>query len=72
MTPIRIRELEIAINRARGHEPASGTEARLSSDVSTLAAIYGELIYRRHSAFDADSLPPAEREALMRWWRPEP
>lgn len=71
MTPVRIRELEDAINRARGEQPASGAEARLSDDVSRLAGIYGELIFRGHSAFDADSLDPGTRAALMRWWRPD-
>ncbi|MEZ5657890.1 MAG: DUF3717 domain-containing protein [Burkholderiaceae bacterium] len=67
VTPIRIHELEAAINRARGHEPASGAEARLSDDVSRLGAIYGELIFRRHTVFDADSLPAQDREAVLRW-----
>ena len=70
MTPIRIRELEDAINRARSAEPASGSEARLSDDVGRMATVYGELIYRGHTAFDADSLDDATRQALLRWWRP--
>ena len=70
MTPIRIRELEAAINRARDQVPATGAEAALSEDVGLMAAIYGELIYRGHSAFDADSLDETTRNALMRWWRP--
>jgi hypothetical protein len=67
MTPITISELEQAINAARQAQPAEGQESALSADVAILADIYGQLIYRGHRAFDADSLEPDEREALLRW-----
>lgn len=67
MTPITISELEQAINSARQAQPADGQEAALSADVAILADIYGQLIYRGHKAFDADSLEPDERDTLLRW-----
>lgn len=70
MTPIRIRELEAALNRARRLQPATGPEARLSDDVGRMAGVYGELIYRGHTVFDADSLDAQTRDAVMRWWQP--
>jgi hypothetical protein len=67
MTPITISELEQAINSARQAQPAEGQEAALSADVAVLADIYGQLIFRGHKAFDADSLAPDERDTLLRW-----
>ena len=67
MTPTTISELEQAINRARQSQPADGQQAALSADVARLAEIYGQLIFRGHKVFDADSLDPPERDALRRW-----
>lgn len=67
MNPISISDLEQAINSARSAEPASGSEAALSGDVAVLADIYGQLIYRGHKMFDADSLDADERETVLRW-----
>ena len=67
MKPVSIAELESAINRARASQPATGHEAALSADVSRLADVYGELIFRGHRVFDADSLPPPVRDILQRW-----
>jgi len=67
MDIVSITDLELAINRARQGEPAAGNEAALSSDVSLLADLYGELIFRGHRAFKADTVSPAHQEALQRW-----
>lgn len=65
--PIAIGEIEAAINRARGAEPALGIEARLSPDVAVLGALYGRLIWARARSIDPAQLVPREREALERW-----
>ncbi len=67
MTPISIAQLEHAINAARSCAPSVGHEASLSDDVATLAGIYGELIFRQHKNFDADSLPAESRDLVLRW-----
>ncbi|MGB7180482.1 MAG: DUF3717 domain-containing protein [Burkholderiaceae bacterium] len=67
MTPIKISDLEKAINHARQALPAEGQAAALSTDVGLLADIYGQLIFLGHKAFDADSLEPPVRAALFRW-----
>lgn len=67
MTPISISQLEEGINAARSVAPAVGQEAALSDDVAILADIYGELIYRQHKNFDADSLPVKERNIVLHW-----
>lgn len=67
MDIVSITELELAINRARQGEPAAGKEAALSNDVSLLADLYGELIFRGHRAFKADTVSEAHQEALQRW-----
>jgi len=67
MDTVTITDLELAINRARQGEPAAGTEAALSADVSLLADLYGELIFRGHRAFKADSVSQAHQAALQRW-----
>ena len=72
MTPITINELERAINCARAAQPTDGGRAALSAELALLAGIYGQLIYRGHKAFDADSLAPNEQAALQRWLAAEP
>lgn len=67
MNPISISDLEQAINAARSAEPASGSEAALSGDVAVLADIYGQLIYRGHKMFDADSLDASQRSIVLHW-----
>lgn len=67
MEIITINALEQAINRARHSEPATGHESALSSDVSLLADLYGELIFRGHKAFQADSVSDTHRQVLSRW-----
>lgn len=67
MKPVTISALELAINAARFAAPAQGREAALSDDVNVLAGIYGELIFRGHRGFDADSVSVAARQALERW-----
>jgi len=67
MDIVSITDLELAINRARQGEPAAGTEAALSSDVSLLADLYGELIFRGHRAFKTDSVSQSHQAALQRW-----
>ncbi len=72
MKPVTIAALERAINRAREASPATGNHAALDPEVGVLAAIYGELIFRGHKAFDLDSLTPTEQQALERWLDPAP
>lgn len=67
MTPISITQLELAINAARYAAPSMGQESALSDDVAILADIYGELIYRGHKNFDADSLPVKARDVVLQW-----
>jgi len=67
MTPISITQLEQAINAARNVAPSVGQAAALSEDVAILADIYGELIFRQHKNFDADSLPEKERNVVLQW-----
>lgn len=69
MEIVTINELELAINRARQSVPATGSESALSADVSLLADLYGELIFRGHKAFQADSVSPEHQDALKRWTR---
>jgi hypothetical protein len=69
MTAVSIRDLEQAINLARLRLPASGAESRLSDEVSQMAEIYGLLIYRGHSAFDAQSLDEPVRLIVEHWLR---
>lgn len=64
---VSITELEAAINRARHAHPAHGREAALSPDVALLAALYGELIYRRAHQFELATLSPELRGAFERW-----
>ncbi|MEI7446932.1 MAG: DUF3717 domain-containing protein, partial [Burkholderiales bacterium] len=47
---VTVAELEAAINRARAAQPASGAEASLTLEVSTLASLYGRLIWERREA----------------------
>lgn len=68
---VTVAELEAAINRARAAQPASGSEASLTLEVSTLASLYGRLIWERRDAVALDTLTDAERVAL-RLWRPPP
>jgi len=62
-----ITELETAINNARKSEPSDGRESALSKDVSLMASVYGELIFRGHKAFDLDSLPERTRIVIKTW-----
>lgn len=68
---VTVAELEAAINRARAAQPASGSEASLTLEVSTLASLYGRLIWERRDAVALGALTDAERVAL-RLWRPPP
>ncbi len=70
MKIVTINELEQAINRARQSVPATGHESALSADVSLLADLYGELIFRGHKAFRADSVSVRHQEVLERWLQP--
>ena len=67
MEVVTINDLEQAINRARQSAPASGAESALSRDVSLLADLYGELIFRNHKAFQANSVDDKHQAALSRW-----
>lgn len=67
MTPISISQLEQAINAARSAGPSKGHEAALTDDVAMLADIYGELIFRQHKNFDADSLSAEIRDVVLHW-----
>ena len=67
---VTVAELEGAINRARSAQPASGAEASLTLEVSTLAALYGRLIWERRDAVGEDELSDAERIALRLWLPP--
>jgi len=70
VAPVCIAELEQAINRARSAQPAIGPEPMLTLEVTTLAALYGRLIYERRPAVDPASLTTAERVALRLWSPP--
>lgn len=67
---IPIGELEAAINRARAALPTVGGEPLMTLEVSTLASLYGRLIWERHPAVQMDALSRAERIALALWCRP--
>ncbi len=67
MDVVTINDLEQAINRARQSAPASGSESALSADVSLLADLYGELIFRGHKAFRANTVSDEHQAALSRW-----
>jgi Bacterial regulatory helix-turn-helix protein, lysR family/Protein of unknown function (DUF3717) len=67
MEMLLINQLELAINRARAKLPASGHEAALSHDVSVLASLYGELIYRQEIEFDLEQLGDEQQMVLLRW-----
>lgn len=66
-TRITITQLEQAINLARGAQPASGSESALSSEVASLATLYGQLIFRGEGDLDIDQLTEAQRTLLQRW-----
>lgn len=65
--PVPIGELEQAINRARAALPSIGAESVLTLELSTLAALYGRLIYERRDGVSPTMLSPAERIALGLW-----
>lgn len=67
---VTIAELEQSINRARAAQPAIGPESVLTLEVSTLAGLYGRLIYERRDAVDPATLSTAERVALRLWAAP--
>lgn len=67
MDAVRIADIEAAINVARQHEPARGSEAALSADVAVLAAIYGEMIWFRRSSVSLAELTDAQRAVFERW-----
>jgi hypothetical protein len=67
---VTIAELEQSINRARAAQPAIGPESVLTLEVSTLAALYGRLIYERRDAVDPATLSTAEQVALRLWAAP--
>jgi hypothetical protein len=67
---VTIAELETTINRARAAQPATGVEAALSLEVSTLAALYGRLIWEHREAVDEHELTDAQRVALQLWLPP--
>jgi hypothetical protein len=67
---IPIGELEAAINRARASLPTVGGEPLMTLEVSTLASLYGRLIWERHPEVLLDALSQAERIALALWCRP--
>jgi Protein of unknown function (DUF3717) len=63
-----IYDLEALINRLRSIQPATGVEARLASDVSILAGIYGRLIFARQvdtNALESSSLRLSEAERAL-------
>jgi len=66
-TRVTITDLERAINRARTVQPAGGPEAALRLEVSTMAALYGRLIYGHRESIDLAELSAAERVALRLW-----
>jgi hypothetical protein len=67
MTTVAIAHVEAAINRARSAHPAAGVESSLTLEVSTLAALYGRMIYGRLEQVELESLSAAERVALELW-----
>ena len=56
MTTIAISQVEGAINRARARQPPSGAESALSLEVSTLAALYGRMIFERRERVERDAV----------------
>jgi hypothetical protein len=66
-TRVTISDLERAINRARTVQPAAGPEATLRLEVSTMAALYGRLIYEHRESVGLTELSAAERVALRLW-----
>jgi len=64
---VSIQMLEGAINAARRQSPTRSADHCLSADVAVLAGLYGQLIFHRDSAFDADCLDSATRRILDHW-----
>lgn len=64
---LTLTELEAAINRARGAQPATGAESALTLEVATLAALYGRMIWARVDAVPWSALNEAEQMALRLW-----
>ena len=67
VTTIAISQVEGAINRARARQPPSGAESALSLEVSTLAALYGRMIFERRERVEFESLSDGEQVALRLW-----
>ena len=65
MATLTITELEAAINRcARASPPMNYV---LGPDLRVLAAVYGDMIYRRLRTLELASLSPIQRGVLERW-----
>ena len=70
MAGIHITDIEAAINWWRQREPGDGLSA--CPPVLALAEVYALLVYHRDSECDEDTLPPAAREAWLRWYDSTP
>jgi len=67
MAGIHVTDLESAINWWRERSPSpDGIVA--CPEVRALAEVYALLVYRRHSEWDEDSLPPAAQAAWLAWY----
>lgn len=68
MPTITIIELEQAINDCKQVHPPIDYE--LGEDLRAMAALWGDMIYRRLCSVEPQSLTPALRVVLARWLRP--
>ena len=65
MATVTIMELEAAINRCAKARPPM--HYVLGPDLRALAAIYGDMIYRRLRTLELATLSPTQRAVLERW-----
>lgn len=70
MAGIHITDLEAAINWWRQRVPGDGLSA--CPPVQALAEVYALLVYHHDSECDEDRMPPAAREAWLRWYDSTP
>jgi hypothetical protein len=64
---LTLTDLELAINKARAEANSRATDQELIEEVSTLAGLYGKMIYYKQQQVPMDLLTDTELVTLLNW-----
>jgi hypothetical protein len=64
---LTLTDLEVAINKARAEANSRSPDQELKVDISTLAGLYGKMIYYKQTQVPMDLLTDTELVTLLNW-----